>query len=73
VNSIPPEANTAFEEPVSLVELRHAIKQGKTNKAPGQDVICLEFFRPAWDVIKHERLAIMNHMNKDGRINKSRV
>jgi len=50
-----------------LEELRYAITQGKASKAPGQDGICLEFFRTAWDVIKHDLSHIMNHMNIEGR------
>jgi len=62
VKSITPETNTALGEIISMEELRHTIIQGKANKAPGQDGICLEFFGTAWDVIKHELLTIMNHM-----------
>lgn len=67
VKTVTPETKAVLEEPIPLEKLRHAITQGKSNKAPGQDGIYLEFFRTAWDVIKRELLQIMNHIHIDGR------
>ena len=43
LRAIPDSANAAPEEPITIDELFHAVKQGKPNKAPGLDGICLEF------------------------------
>jgi len=61
------ETNTSLEEPISQEEIRHAVTHGKANKAPGQDGHCLEFFKKAWDVIKHNLPQTMNHMYIDDR------
>jgi hypothetical protein len=61
-------ANAALEEPITLDELYCAIKQGKTNKVPGRDGICLEFYNHTWETIKQDMVDIMNDMYKDGKI-----
>jgi hypothetical protein len=61
-------AKAALQEPITLDELHCAIKQGKTNKAPGQDGICLEFYNHTWETIKQDMLDIMIEMYKDGKI-----
>jgi exonuclease III len=65
---VPPEANTAFESPISMEELHAAIKQGKKGKAPGYDGISHDFFQLSWEVIKNDLLIIMKQMYMDGII-----
>jgi hypothetical protein len=55
-------ANTTLEEPVTVDELLHAIKKGKTRKAPGLDGIGLEFFKKIWELTKQDMLTVMNNM-----------
>jgi len=43
LKTIPSSANTALEESITMEELYQAVKQGKTNKAPGQNGICIDF------------------------------
>jgi len=57
---INPELNDALMAPIVLEELKTAISQGKTNKAPGEDSIGLEFYRMGWDIVQMELLKIMN-------------
>jgi hypothetical protein len=45
LRTIPPAANEALEEPITMDELLQAIKKGKAREAPGRDGICLEFFK----------------------------
>ena len=42
LETIPSAVNTVLEESKTMEELFQAVKQGKPNKAPGQDGICLE-------------------------------
>jgi hypothetical protein len=53
---------------VTFDELFCAIKQGKPNKAPRRDGICLEFCKVTWETTKQDMLDIMNDMYKDGKI-----
>jgi len=52
LKTIPSAANTALEESITMVELVQAVKQGKPNKAPGQDGNCLEFIKKTREVTK---------------------
>jgi len=52
LKTMPSAANTAREESITMEELFQAVKQGKPNKAPGQDGICLEFIKKKWEVTK---------------------
>jgi hypothetical protein len=49
-------------------ELFCAIKQGKPNKAPRRDGICLEFCKHKWETTKQDLLDIMNDMYREGKI-----
>jgi hypothetical protein len=53
LKKIPPQANDALETPITVEELRSAVKHGKAKKAPGRDGICNEFFQHTWEVIKN--------------------
>jgi hypothetical protein len=68
LKTVPSAANTALEESIIMEELLQAVKQGKPNKAPGQDGICLEFIKKTWQVIKYDLLEVMNNMHRDGII-----
>jgi len=68
LNLIPSAANTTLEESITMEELFQAVKQGKANKAPGQDGICLEFIKKAWDVTKCDLLEVMNNIYRDAII-----
>jgi len=59
-------AHVALEEPITKDELLHAIRKGKTNKAPGRDGICLAFFTRTWDLTKRDMLTLMNNLYIDG-------
>jgi len=62
LSTIPDAANLALEEPVALEEIYQAIKTGKPHKAPGYDVICLEFLKETWETTKEDLLLIVNEM-----------
>jgi hypothetical protein len=40
---IPEDANTLLDNPITLDEVREAVKKGKRRKSPGPDGICHEF------------------------------
>jgi len=52
LKTIPSAANTALEESIIMEELFQAVKQGKPNKAPGQDGICIEVIKRTWEGTK---------------------
>jgi len=68
LNRIPPAANAALDEPVTVDELLLAVKKVKVNKSPGRDGICQEFFKANWESLKQDMLVIMNQMFVDGII-----
>jgi len=59
---------TSLVESINMEELFQAVKQGKSNKAPGQDGICLEVITKTLEVTKYDLLEIMNNMYRDGII-----
>ena len=68
LRKIPPAANEALEEPITMDELLQTIKKGKAMKAPGRDGICLEFFEETWEFTKQDVLAVVNNTYIDGQI-----
>jgi hypothetical protein len=60
LKTITSAANTALEESITMEELFQAVKEGKSNKPPGQDGISLECIKKTWDVTKCELLEVMN-------------
>jgi hypothetical protein len=63
---LPPTANTTLEEPITMDELLQWVKNGRANKVPGRDGICLEFFRKTWETSKNDMPTVMNHIYVDG-------
>ena len=55
----------APEESITINELFQAVKQGKPNKEPGQDGICLEVVKKTWEVKKYNLLELVNNMYRD--------
>jgi len=43
--NIPGDANTELDHPITMEELREAVKKGKCHKSPGPDGICHEIFK----------------------------
>jgi hypothetical protein len=66
INTIPMRANAALEEQIRMDELLNAVRKEKAHKSPGQDGICHEFYKMAWEIIKQDMLDVMNHMYKHG-------
>jgi len=60
--------HTALEESITMEEIFQAVKQGKSNKAPGQDGICIDVIKKTWEGTKYDLLEIMNNMYRDGII-----
>jgi hypothetical protein len=60
--TIPAEANMTLQTPITVEELKTAVKQGKKQKAPCLDGICQEFFQSTWNAVQDDLLSIMNHM-----------
>ena len=44
------------------------MNKGASNKAPGREYICLEFYTVNWDRFMDDMLALFNQMNFEGRI-----
>ena len=68
VKCVTPETCAATQEPITLEELHIATTQGKSHKSPGQGRICSEFFKTAWDVVKHDLLQIINLVYIEGKM-----
>jgi hypothetical protein len=51
-----------MDAPIPMNELRSAVTKGKPNKVPGGDGISQDFYKIAWETIKHELLEIVNLM-----------
>jgi len=43
--NIPGDANTELDQPITMEELRVAVKKGKRHKSTGPDGMCHEFFQ----------------------------
>jgi hypothetical protein len=52
------DANDVLNAPVTLEELRCAVKKGKPNKAHGSDGMSQNFFKAAREIIHPDMLAI---------------
>ena len=65
LKTIPSAANTALEESITMEELFQTVKQGKPNKAPGQDRISLEFIKKIWEVTKYNILEVIKNVYRD--------
>jgi hypothetical protein len=63
---IAPEAHAELEQPITMEELKTAVKQGKQKKASGIDGICHEIFQKTWETTKDGLLTIMNTMYING-------
>jgi hypothetical protein len=50
--TLPHEANTALDGPITMAELHHAVQKGKSRKVPGGDGIYHEYFKATSDMIK---------------------
>jgi hypothetical protein len=57
-----------MDAPISIDELKHAIRRGKLHKAPGCDGIGHDLYAKTWDMCKDDILQILNAMYIDGRI-----
>jgi hypothetical protein len=49
--TIPMEAVTALDEPITMDELWNSVKGGKPNKDPGEYVINQDFFKVMWGTL----------------------
>jgi hypothetical protein len=61
----PFEATKALDEPITMEELRSAVRTGKSGKATGCDGIGNEFYKLQWNTIKHELLLIIRQMHTE--------
>jgi hypothetical protein len=52
----------SLEQPITLDELRAALRKGGRNKAPGSDGIGLEFYTTNWEFINEDIHEIMNQI-----------
>ena len=67
--TLPHAANKVLDPPVTMEELRLAVRSAKPLKAPGCDGICREFFKLTWETTKH-MLNVLNQMHSNGTITK---
>jgi len=51
---------TSLDDPFSEQEIRHAIKQLPSDKAPGPDGFTGNFFKSCWHIIKQDVVAAVN-------------
>jgi hypothetical protein len=68
LSKLPPQATEILEEPITLQELRIAVRAGKARKAPECDGISHEFFKSTWEVTSADLLQIMNTMYLEATI-----
>jgi len=73
-DAIPPARPTAYAEsldhPITLEEIRVALRKGRRNKVPGKDGIGLEFYTTKWENIKEDLPETLNHMFMQKNITK---
>jgi hypothetical protein len=67
-HTLPENANDVLDAPVTLHELRRAVKKGKPNKELGADGMRQDFLKDAWEIIHPELLAILQQMHTEGMI-----
>ena len=48
------ESKNKLEEDVTIPELSKALQKMNNNKSPGQDGICVEFYKLYWNNIKYD-------------------
>jgi len=68
IKKLPQDAANALDTPITLDELRCAVRKGKFNKVPSADGIIHDLFKTMWETIKDDLLEIINHMYIDGKI-----
>jgi hypothetical protein len=68
---IPEDANTVLDHPITMEEVREAVKKGKRHKSPGPDGICHEFLIKMWDVVKDDMTDVINNMYMEGSVSDS--
>jgi hypothetical protein len=68
---IPEDANTVLDHPITMEEVREAVKKGKRDKSPGPDEIGHEFLIKMWDVVKDDMTDIINNMYMEGLVSDS--
>jgi hypothetical protein len=66
------EATKALDEPITMEELRSAVRAGKNGKAPERDGIGYDFNKLQWNTIKHELLLIIRQMHTERSISAQR-
>ena len=62
------DANTEFDSPFTIDELRKAVDKGKRNKSSGPDGICHELYQHMRECCKHDLLDIINQMYLEGLV-----
>ena len=68
IKKLPQDVANALDTPITLDELRCAVRKGKFNKVPRADGISHDLFKTIWERIKDDLLEIINHMYIDGKI-----
>jgi hypothetical protein len=66
------DANTDLEAPVTLEEIKTALRKGKKGKSPGSDVISHEFYTENWCTIQEDLVEIIRQMHSEGIIKKKK-
>jgi hypothetical protein len=66
--TIPTESHYVMDAPITIDELKQAVRNGKLNKAPGSDGIRHDFFAKAWDMCKDYMVKLLNETYMEGRI-----
>jgi hypothetical protein len=61
--TLPSHTNDSLDAPITLEELKLAVKKGQTRKSPGIDGICHDIFKATWETTKHDMLDILNEMS----------
>jgi len=68
IKKLPQDAANTLDTPITLDELRCAVRKGKSNKVPSADGIGDDLFKTMWEKIKDDRFEIIKHMYIDGKI-----
>ena len=60
-NQLTEESKSNLDKDINLDELSKALYKMKNNKGPGQDGICVEFYKIYWNDAKNDVLEVFVH------------
>nr|KAJ0214831.1 hypothetical protein LSAT_V11C400224590 [Lactuca sativa] len=66
-STLDPAANTRLEAPIVIDEIKSAIWDCGSEKAPGPDEYSFKLFKTYWDMLKTDKIKVAKHFERFGR------